>query len=790
MNAHSILARACRALLLLAAWAALPLPVAAQPAALPGFAICASQSSPVTGVVTLSADVPPEAGLLGVQFKLDGYPLEALDTAFPYEILWSAASAVNGEHTITAEARYASGEVIESAPFHLTVANPLAFNRTLYVDAASGDDANDGLGPSTAWRTLDRANQSVVAGDTVLLRGTFVGQVIRPLTSGTADRPITFRSAPGATAVLDGGWFAAVVWLDRGSAESYIIVDGLAMTNIGSPIGVSGVFLAEGAHHNVVRNSDLTGTDILIYDGSSDNVIDANIIRDVGDEAANIGDSVWIANGASRNLILNNRLTNGGHSLIQIGGDRPDDADVLDNVVANNVLSNRWATPLILSWRARRTLVEGNRISDGARNGVNPPGPGIQIAAGDNIIRYNEVFDNAGAGIHVGGFAFGPIGQDSIGNQIYHNVFYGNGGTAAPANAGQAGVAILLFEQDGRTVRDNLIANNVFFRNSGFAFGGAIYSVVIEHFQTPVAWPEGSLNGNRIQNNILLREPGSAGELAVLRIRRPDQGGNVDYTLAQFEALYPEAANNLETDPRFADEANRVFALQAGSSAIDEGVIIPGVHFQGAAPDIGIFEVAAAGGLVAAYGFDEGSGATAVDSSGNNRSATISGATRTTHTPGGLGRALAFDGVHDRVAAGTVTLGPAFTMMAWVFNPSNEAYETIMTVGSTRAFFLRNGVITFSGGRTFGTAISTNTWHHVALVYDGATLRAYLNGAPQGTARSVSLPAVTDALQIGAWIYGASNLDFFGGLIDEVRVYNRALTQAEVQEAMDTRVTS
>lgn len=789
-NTRSILVRVFLARLVLGLCAFLPTPAAAQPATLPGFAVCASQSSPVTGAVTLSAHVWAEPGLIGVQFKVDGYPVEALATQVPYEIQWSAASAANGEHTITAEARYASGEVVESAPLHLTVSNPLAFNRTLNVDAANGDDANDGLSPSTAWRTLDQANQSVVAGDTVLLQGSFVDQVIRPLTPGTADRPITFRGAPGATAVLDGGRFGAVVWLDRGSAQSYIIVDGIAMTNLGSPIGISRVLLAEGAHHNVVRNSDLTRVDLRIYGGSSDNVIEANVIRDVGDEAASAGNSVWIADGASRNLILNNRLTNGGHSLIQIGGDQPNDADVLDNVVANNVLSNRWATPLILSWRARRTIVEGNRISDGARNGVNAPRPGIQIAASENIIRYNEVFDNAGAGIHVGGYAFGAIVQDSIGNQIYHNVFYGNGGTAAPASAAVAGVAILLFEQDGRTVRDNLFANNVFFRNSGFAFGDAVYSIAVDHFNTPVAWPDGSLNGNRLRNNIILREPGSAGERAILHIRRSDQGGNVDYTLPQFEAAYAEASNNFEADPRFVDEANRLFTLQPGSPAIDRGMVISGVHFQGAAPDIGAFEVSAvAAGPVAAYGFDEGRGTITADASGNNRTATISGATWTSHTPRGLGRALVFDGVKGRVAAGTVTLGPAFTLMAWIFNPRNGAYETIMTVGSDRALFLRRGVITFHGGRAFGPAISTNTWHHVAVVYDRATLRAFLDGAPLGTARSASLPAVTGALQIGAWVHRASNLAFFRGLIDEARVYNRALTRAEVQQAMHTRVT-
>jgi len=585
MNTHSILVRAGLALLVLGSWTFVSTPVAAQPATQPGFAISASQSSPVTGVVRLTADVVAEPGLIGVYFRVDGYPQERIQTEAPYDIWWSAASVTDGEHTITAKAHYASGEWVQSDPLRLTVANPVAFNRTLYADAVSGDDANDGLSPSTAWRTLDRANQSVVAGDTVLLQGTFTGQQIAPTVSGTAARPIKVTSYPGTTAVLDVGSAGRAVLLDAG--RRYIVIERLRIQNVPG----YAIEITAGANHNVVRDSYITGSGNPTVWGhgvritqSSDNLVEGNQIVDTGDERANSGDSIWIADGSSRNRVLNNRLTNGGHSLIQIGGDQPDDAELIDNVVAGNVMSNRWATPLILSWRARWTLVEHNRISDGARSGVTPARAGIQIQASDNIIRYNEVFDNTGAALYIGAYGFRPDGQDrviwqdSIGNAIYFNVFYGNGvlsdranaAIAEPAGADRAGLAILMFEQDGRTVRDNLIAYNIFYRNSGFAFDGAIYSIVIDHFRA-LAWPEGTLNGNRILNNIILREPSSAGEVSVLRIRRPDEGGNVSYTLAQFDAVHSEVADNLEVDPRFTDEANRVFTLREDSPALQAG---------------------------------------------------------------------------------------------------------------------------------------------------------------------------------------------------------------------------
>src|SRR5207253_2830985 len=181
----------------------------------------------------------------------------------------------------------------------------------------------------------------------------------------------------------------------------------------------------------------------------------------------------------------------------------------------------------------------------------------------------------------------GTIPQDSIGNQIYHNVFYGNNRIQDfQDNSG----AIHFRESDGRSVRDNLIVNNIFFRNPGLQLSGQSYTITITHYGNPTSWPVGNLNGNRIQNNIFLRQPGSTGEATVLRIRDASQGGNLSYTLAAFQQTYTEASGNLETDPMFTDEASRVFTLSAGSPAIDRGLVIPGVGYFGSAPDLGVFE--------------------------------------------------------------------------------------------------------------------------------------------------------------------------------------------------------
>ena len=84
------------------------------------------------------------------------------------------------------------------------------------------------------------------------------------------------------------------------------------------------------------------------------------------------------------------------------------------------------------------------------------------------------------------------------------------------------------------------------------------------------------------------------------------------------------------------------------------------------------------------------------------------------------------------------------------------------------------------------TANPLNTWTHVALTYDGATLRLYVNGSQAATrAATGAIQTTTNPLWIGGnQPYG----EYFQGLIDEARVYNRALTQTEIQNDMDTPV--
>src|SRR5206468_7294698 len=90
----------------------------------------------VSGTVTLTASASDNVGVAGVQFRLDGAPLGAEDTAAPYSASWDTTTAANGNHTLTAVARDTSANMTTSQPVAVTISNPTV-QFTLAGDAGS-----------------------------------------------------------------------------------------------------------------------------------------------------------------------------------------------------------------------------------------------------------------------------------------------------------------------------------------------------------------------------------------------------------------------------------------------------------------------------------------------------------------------------------------------------------------------------------------------------------------------------------------------------------------------------
>ena len=176
---------------------------------------------------------------------------------------------------------------------------------------------------------------------------------------------------------------------------------------------------------------------------------------------------------------------------------------------------------------------------------------------------------------------------------------------------------------------------------------------------------------------------------------------------------------------------------------------------------------------------------------------------------GKVGQAFSLDGVNDHVRISNspgLNFTTAMTVDAWImptafrrFAAIVEKWDAISNLNQ-RSYLLdldENGHLEFrvspDGVGSFdhtGNVLSTasvplNAWSHVTGVYDGATLKVYINSELQGqTTYNMGIFVGSDDVGIGAGVGGVPTgqaTDLFAGLIDEVHIYNRALSQADIQ---------
>jgi hypothetical protein len=203
-------------------------------------------------------------------------------------------------------------------------------------------------------------------------------------------------------------------------------------------------------------------------------------------------------------------------------------------------------------------------------------------------------------------------------------------------------------------------------------------------------------------------------------------------------------------------------------------------------------------GLVAAYGFNEGSGTSSADASGNGHPASLIGGP--TWVTGHTGSGLSFNGTSSYASTNLVTNLSTWSISGWVRSPAapasglpsgpihRQANYQINWNHGTAAFrgtaAVRVGSVWYPA--SFGS-LAANTWYYLAATYDGETLRAYTNGVLVTSNTAPSGPASSDPNPLTIGKNAAVN-QFFQGIVDDVRIYNRALTQAEIQTDMNTPV--
>jgi len=238
-----------------------------------------------------------------------------------------------------------------------------------------------------------------------------------------------------------------------------------------------------------------------------------------------------------------------------------------------------------------------------------------------------------------------------------------------------------------------------------------------------------------------------------------------------------------------------IFAITRGAN--EQGRIAKGLYFsQHLHNSLGSY----AAGI---WSFDEGVGATVADTSGWDNNGTLVNAptwrcasTDSDYTPSGQGCSLEFNGSTQYVDAGDgasfKNMGSAVTVEAWAkydaYGGGGQSYSVIAVKGSPWTFLLENPSqkIRFrvnAGGVDANAQDSDihelNRWYHFVGTYDGSNIRIYKDGVQVGITPRTGTLAVNDiTAKIGT--YQGANYNF-DGLIDEVRIYNTALTSVQIQ---------
>ena len=191
------------------------------------------------------------------------------------------------------------------------------------------------------------------------------------------------------------------------------------------------------------------------------------------------------------------------------------------------------------------------------------------------------------------------------------------------------------------------------------------------------------------------------------------------------------------------------------------------------------------------------------DMSGRGNHGLVYGAgTPPAATPGALG--YLFDGVDDYVDCGnnaSLDITNAITISAWVkTSMASATYGANLVRKGGAAYFLSLGDGVASSPKVTGylyingdwrslkgtTAVNDGNWHNALFTYDGSYLRVYRDGVIDATPLLYVGSINTDALALELGYYG---LGFFNGSIDEVRIYNRALSAAEIKRYFErTRI--
>ena len=704
-----------------------------------------SNGATLTGTATLSATATDNVAVAGVTFKDGTSTIGSEDTSPPYSLQWTTTSAPNGSHTLTAVARDAAGNTTTSTPITITITNtatppPTGLVAGYAFDEAAGATTADASGngnvgtvSGAAWSTQGR-NGGALSFDGTNDLVSIADAATLDLTTGMTLEAWVFPTSLGSawrTTIFKHGSADLVYGLyanrNTGVPNAQVFVGGSARVVNGSG------GLAPSTWSHLAATYD--GAAIRIYV----NGVETGVVGRTGAIATSTGalsiggNTIWAEWFVGR--IDDVRVYNRALTPAQIQADMntpvapPPAADSTPPSAPGTLSATGSLGQAQLSWGTATDNIGVSRYNlHRSTTAGFLPGPSNRIAQPTGLSHT----DNAPAGVYF----YKVIAEDAAGNlgpasneasaTITADTTPPTVTLTAPSNgATLTGTATL-----SATATDNVAVAGVTFKDGTSTIGSEDTSPPYSLQWTTTSAPNGS------------------------------------HTLT---AVARDAAGNTTT--------STPITITITNTATPPPT-----------------------GLVAAYSFDAATGTALADHSGNGNAGTISGATWA--TPGRFGSALDFDGTNDMVTvpdATTLDLTTGMTLEAWVRPAAlGTAWRTVLFkdgagdlvygLYGNRNTAVPNAQVFIGSARSVnGTAaLPLDAWSHLATTYDGANLRLFVNGTPVAAIpQTGSIATSTGALRIGGngiWP------EFFRGLIDELRVYNRALTQAEIQADMNASV--
>jgi hypothetical protein len=242
------------------------------------------------------------------------------------------------------------------------------------------------------------------------------------------------KAYPGEVPVLTAGEGNAIELVTFNEGISWIVIDGLSFEDTGWNTNVC----FYGNSYITIKNCSFKNSlDSFMYVNKSSYItIENNRFDTCGDPLGEgSGDSIYV-NGCNHVLIQDNYFTKAGHYAVDLKEMNGQPIYSYNNVIRNNVIEQHWGGGIGIICKSHNNLVENNKIYYIGEECIEYGKTGIQIASDDNIVRNNVMaYASAGpvvdGGLFMSSYYFEPrnMYQNCIGNRVYSNVIYKNGGT-------------------------------------------------------------------------------------------------------------------------------------------------------------------------------------------------------------------------------------------------------------------------------------------------------------------------------------------------------------------------